>query len=52
MECLLTSHGDLEKEQLSPHLQDIISKYKENFNGMPVAKSLKFDGEVTETDEE
>lgn len=48
----LNFNGLWEVRQLFPHLQNIVSKYPENFNGQPVAESMGLDGAVTETDEE
>jgi len=50
MACNL--NGIWEECQLFPHLQSIISKYRENFEGKSVADSLEIDGAVTETDED
>ena len=38
--------------QLSPHLQRIVEKYRDNFEGLSVADSMGLDGEVTESADE
>lgn len=48
----LNFNGLWEVRQLFPHLQSIVSKYADNFNGKPVADSLELDGAVTESDGE
>lgn len=35
-----------------PHLQQIVQKYRDNFNGEAVIDSMCLDGEVTESDED
>lgn len=44
----LNLNGRWEVKQLFPHLQDIVKKYEETFNGTPVADSLALDGELTQ----
>lgn len=39
-------------KQLFPHLQSIIVKYKENFDGKPVVDSLELAKAVTESEQE
>ena len=46
----LNLNGQWEVRQLFPHLQNIVQKYPENFQGTPVADSLKLYGEVTESE--
>ena len=46
----LNLNGQWEVRQLFPHLQAIVSKYNENFQGTPLADSMKLDGEVTESE--
>lgn len=46
----LNLNGQWEVRQLFPHLQTIVQKYADNFQGTPVADSLKLDGAVTESD--
>jgi len=41
-----------EVEQLFPHLQKIVAKYPENFNGLPVTEHTDLTAEVTETEED
>lgn len=48
----LNINGLWEQEQLSPELQQIFKKYRENFNGAVVTTDHDLDGEVTDTDEE
>lgn len=48
----LNLNGVWEVRQLFPHLQEIVRKYKDNFDGTPVADSLELDGQVTESEEE
>lgn len=40
----------MEVKQLFPHLQEIVSTYAENFNGVLESSSLAIDDEVTESD--
>lgn len=47
----LNLNGLREVRQLFPHLQEILHKYPDNFNGTPVADSLELDGAVTESDD-
>lgn len=46
----LNLNGQWEVKQLFPHLQTIVAKYRENFDGKEVADSLLLDGELTESD--
>ena len=46
----LNLNGRWEVKQLFPHLQEIVKKYEENFNGVPVTDSLALDGEITQSD--
>ena len=46
----LNLNGQWEVRQLFSHLQNIVQKYHENFQGTPVADSLKLYGEVTESE--
>ena len=46
----LNLNGKWEVRQLFPHLQNIVQKYPENYQGTPVADSLKLYGEVTESE--
>lgn len=48
----LNLNGQWEVKQLFPHLQEIVRKYEENFNGKTVADSLLLDGEITESESE
>lgn len=48
----LNLNGRWEVRQLFPHLQSIVARYPDNFNGTPVADSLELDGAVTESEEE
>lgn len=45
-------NGSWEVTQLFPHLQSIVEEYYENFDGTPVADSLKLDGAVIASEEE
>ena len=45
----LNLNGEWEVCQLFPHLQAIVAKYNEKFQGTPMADGLKLDGEVTES---
>lgn len=48
----LNLNGKWEEQQLFPHLQVIVRKYRDNFNGKAVADSMEIDGAETESDEE
>lgn len=37
-------NGVWEKQQIYPHLQGIVSKYRENFDGKIVSDSMGLDG--------
>ena len=51
--CLSKSeNGVWEEKQLFQNLQDIIERYRENFNGAPVDMNKDLPGERTESDEE
>lgn len=42
-------NGVWEKGQLFPHLQEIVKKYRVNFDGETAADSMRLDDEVTES---
>lgn len=46
----LNINGLWEVWKLFPHLQAVLKKYLENFQGTPVSRSLNLDGEVTESE--
>lgn len=46
----LNLNGLWEEQQLSPELQEIIAKYRDNFNGAPVTTDHDLEGEATDTD--
>lgn len=46
----LNINGVWEETQLFPHLQNIVAKYRENFEGKSVEDSMDLDGEKTESD--
>jgi len=48
----LNLNGQWEKQQLFPHLQAPVAKYRENFDGKPVSDSLMLDGEVTDSEKD
>lgn len=48
----LNLNGRWEVQQLLPHFQQIVSKYRENFDGKTVGDSLELDGAATESDRE
>ena len=42
-------NGQWEVRRLFPHLQTILGKYSENFQGTPIADSINLDGEVNQS---
>lgn len=46
----LKMNGVWEEKQFLPHLQDIVTKYRENFEGKSVEDSMDPDGERSESD--
>lgn len=47
---VVNHNGQGEVKRLFPHLQEIVKKYADNFNGKTVADSLALDGDITESE--
>lgn len=45
-------NGRWEVGQLYPHLQNIVSNYGDNFDGVPVSDSISIDGDATDSQSE